>query len=59
MDKSLNNTVELKRKLSDIKQQIRRDWKEYKLSRLCLHGEGTADNRLDMLLVHLIKKGIL
>ncbi len=36
-----------------------RDWESYKQSRLMLHGEEVEDNKLDMLLIYLIKRGLL
>jgi len=48
---------EVSQSLDDIMQEIRRDWKSYKLSRLMLHGEEVRDNGFEMLLVYLIKQG--
>ena len=49
---------EVGRRLDDIKQEIRREWESYKLSRLMLHGEEVKDNALEMLLIYFIRKGL-
>ena len=49
----------LSRRLDEVKREIQQGWQEYKRSRAILHGEATTDDKLDMLLIYLIKKGLL
>jgi hypothetical protein len=50
---------ELKQKLDDLKREMMNDWRAYKRSMLMLHGEEVEDNRMDMLLIYLIKRSLL
>ena len=65
LDKYLNHhsepvkDSEIRARLDSIKQEMVRDWAEFKRYQEIMHGERTTDNRLDMLLVFLIKQGIL
>ena len=59
LNRYLNQRRDIKWDLEDIKQEIQCDWGDYKHSRLILHGEQVQDNKMDMLLLYLIKKGII
>ena len=48
---------DLSRKLDIVKRDIRRDWDKYKTDRTMLHDAEVKDNKLDMLLIFLIKRG--
>ena len=52
-----SNSYEVKEKLDSIKQEMVRDWNSYKQSRTVLSDEEVQDNKLDMLIVYLIKRG--
>jgi len=46
-------------KLDTIKREMFKEWQEHKRQRFFLHGEEITDDRLDMLLMYLIRKGLL
>ena len=58
-DRDSVSDCDVGKRLDDIKTEMELEWQRYKQSRLYLHGETIADNRLDMILIYLLKKGLL
>ena len=50
---------EVKERLQKLRREVIQDWKAFKRYHTIMHGSEIKDSLLDVILVHLIKKGVL